>query len=59
MRWLEERLVPESERPNIQPGLIWHNKFHVHMDSSDSEDEHKHEDEWIKYNYVMDRGQLK
>ena len=28
------------------------------MDSSDSE-EHEHEEEWAKYNYVMDRGQLK
>jgi hypothetical protein len=28
------------------------------MDSSDSED-HEHEEESMKYNYVMDRGQLK
>jgi hypothetical protein len=28
------------------------------MDSSDSED-HEHEEESMKYNFVMDRGQLK
>lgn len=25
VRWLEERIVPETERPNIQAHLIWNN----------------------------------
>lgn len=65
VRWIEERIVPETERERIQSGMIWHNvrffviqKFHVRMDSSDSQDG-EHEEESMKYNYVMDHGQLK
>lgn len=25
VRWLEERIIPEAERENIQAHLIWHN----------------------------------
>jgi hypothetical protein len=25
VRWLEERIVPETERERIQSGMIWHN----------------------------------
>jgi len=25
VRWIEERIVPETERERIQSGMIWHN----------------------------------
>ena len=28
VRWLEERIVPETERERVQANMIWHNVIH-------------------------------
>lgn len=60
VKWYEKRVVPEHEKQAISPHLIYQNVgpfdikvIHMRMDSSDSED-HPGEDEWTKYNYVME-----
>jgi hypothetical protein len=61
VRWIEERILSEQERQNIDHNRVWNQvvfllmkDFRVRMDSSDSEDEYQ--DESTKYNYVK-RGQ--
>lgn len=60
VRWFEERVVPEHERPNVVGNQIFNvvfpairQMFKIRMDSSDS-DEHPGEDDSFKYRYVDD-----
>lgn len=59
-------MVTEQERERIEAGLIWNNvtifltkAIYVHMESSDSEESGREEDEFMRYNYVRRHGQLK